>query len=88
MLPLAGAVIAPGRSQVHVADSLAAGGVALVVGSPDHALGPGHTLFETTIISPQLRLFDLGEALGKEGWMKFLKLDELQQELFTCEEAI
>lgn len=35
-----------------------------------------HTLFETTIPSPQLRLFDLDEVLGEEGWMKFLKLDE------------
>lgn len=59
----------------------------------------GHTLFETSIVPPQLRLFDLGEALGEEGWMKFVKLDEyaprqprypdeLQQELFTYEEAI
>ena len=47
----------------------------------------------------QLRLFDLGEALGEEGWMKFLKLDEyaprqarrpdgLQQVLFPYAEAI
>jgi len=44
----------------------------------------------------QLRLFDLGEVLGEEGWMKFLKLDEyaprrpdeLQQVLFSCTEAI
>jgi hypothetical protein len=58
-----------------------------------------HTLFETTIISPQLRLFDLGEVLGEEGWVKFLKLneyaprqprrpDELQQALFSYAEAI
>ena len=58
-----------------------------------------HTLFESSIIVPQLRLFDLGEALGEEGWMKFLKLDEyaprrprrpdgLQQVLFTYAEAI
>ncbi|MEJ7817012.1 MAG: hypothetical protein WKF53_17715, partial [Rubrobacter sp.] len=60
----------------------------------------GHTLFETTIVPLQLRLFDLGEALGDEGWVKFLKLeeyaplqprhlDELQQVLFPyVEEAI
>lgn len=59
----------------------------------------GHTLFETSIVLPQLRLFDLGEALGEEGWAKFLKLDEyaprqarrpdaLQQTLFPYTEAI
>lgn len=58
----------------------------------------GHTLLETTIIPLQLRLFDLGEVLGEEGWLKVLKLDEyaprqsphtddLQQELFIQEEA-
>jgi hypothetical protein len=31
-----------------------------------------HTLFETSIIVAQLRLFDLGEVLGEEGWMKVL----------------
>ena len=59
----------------------------------------GHTLFETSVVLPQLRLFDLGEAFGEEGWMKFLKLDEyaprqalrpdqLQQVLFPYTEAI
>ena len=59
----------------------------------------GHTLFETSIVVPQLRLFDLGEVLGEEGWAKFLKLDEyaprqarrpdeLQQVLFPYTEAI
>lgn len=58
-----------------------------------------HTLFETTIVPPQLRLFDLGEVLGEEGWVKVIKLneyaprqarhpDELQQILFTYAEAI
>lgn len=59
-----------------------------------------HTLFETTIVPFQLRLFDLGEVLGEEGWVKFLKLeeyeprqphrpDELQQVLFPyVEEAL
>ena len=59
----------------------------------------GHTLFETSVVLPQLRLFDLGEALGEEGWVKFLKLDEyaprrarrpnaLQQTLFPYTQAI
>jgi hypothetical protein len=59
----------------------------------------GHTLFETSFVVPQLRLFDLGEVLGEEGWVKFLKLEEyaprqarrpdgLQQVLFTYTEAI
>ena len=59
----------------------------------------GHALFETTIISPQLGLFNLGEVLGEEGWVKFLKLDkyaprrdrrhdELQQILFPYTQAI
>ncbi len=59
----------------------------------------GHTLFETSVVLPQLRLFDLSEALGEEGWVKFLKLDEyaprqarrpdqLQQVLFPYTEAI
>jgi len=58
-----------------------------------------YTLFETSIIVAQLRLFDLGEVLGEEGWMKVLKLDEyaprkprrpeqLQQVLFPYTEAI
>jgi transposase len=58
-----------------------------------------HTLFETSIIVAQLRLFDLGEVLGEEGWMKVLKLDEyaprqprrpdeLQQVLFPYTEAV
>ena len=57
------------------------------------------TLFETSVIVAQLRLFDLGEVLGEEGWMKVLKLDEyaprkprrpdqLQQVLFSYTEAI
>jgi hypothetical protein len=34
------------------------------------------TLFETSFLPSQLRLFDLGEVLGDEGWIKFLKLNE------------
>jgi putative transposase len=59
----------------------------------------GHTLFENSVILPQPKLFDLGEFLGDEGWMKFLKLDEhaprrlrlpngLQQVLFPYTEAV
>lgn len=60
----------------------------------------GHTLFENSIVSTQLRLFDLSNVLGEEGWIKILKLeeyaprqshlsDELQQVLFSsAEEAI
>ena len=58
-----------------------------------------HTLFESSIVLPQSKLFDLGEVLGEEGWIKFLKLDEyaprqprrpdkLQQVLFPYTEAI
>jgi hypothetical protein len=58
-----------------------------------------HTLFETSIIVAQLRLFNLGEVLGEEGWVKVLKLDEyaprqprrpdeLQQVLFPYTEAV
>ncbi len=56
-------------------------------------------LFETSVIVPQLRLFDLGEVLGEEGWIKVLKLEEyaprkprrpdkLQQVLFSYAEAV
>ena len=61
----------------------------------------GHTLFESSIMSSAkpLRLFDLDEVLGEDGWMKFLKLDEyaprlpqrpdkLQQALFSYTAAI
>lgn len=59
----------------------------------------GYTLFETSIILPQLRLFDLGKALGEGGWIKAIKLneyaprlprrpDKLQQVLFSYAEVI
>jgi putative transposase len=60
-----------------------------------------HTLFETSIatLAKPLRLFNLEEVLGEEGWIKVLKLeeyaprqprrhDELQQVLFPYTEAI
>lgn len=61
----------------------------------------GHTLFETSIatLAKPLKLFDLEEVLGEEGWIKVLKLEEyaprqprrpdkLQQVLFPYTEAI
>ncbi len=57
------------------------------------------TLFETSIVVHQPRLFDLAEVLGEEGWFKAIKLEEyaprrrrgssaLQQVLFTYMEAV
>ncbi|MDQ5810481.1 MAG: hypothetical protein M3358_06990 [Actinomycetota bacterium] len=57
------------------------------------------TLFETSIVLGQPRLFDLARALGEEGWLKVLKLGEyaprkprrleaLQQVLLAYTEAI
>jgi len=57
------------------------------------------TLFETSYALRQLRLFDLAEALGEEGWLKVLRLDDyaarrswqpetLQQMLFPYTQAI
>lgn len=61
----------------------------------------GHTLFETSIASPEkpLKLFDLNQVLGEEGWIKALRLqeyaprrprrhDKLQQVLFPYTESI
>ena len=61
----------------------------------------GHTLFEASIatLAKPLRLFDLHETLGEEGWIKVLKLEEyaprqprrpakLQQVLFPYTEAV
>ena len=74
-----------------------ANGVSSVVGRLRSV--KAHTLFETSIIVAQLRLFNLGEVLGEEGWVKVLKLDEyaprqprrpdeLQQVLFPYTEAV
>jgi hypothetical protein len=57
------------------------------------------TLFETSFVLRQPRLFDLARAVGEEGWLKALKLEEyvprkprrpeaLQQVLFAYTEAI
>jgi hypothetical protein len=61
----------------------------------------GHTLFEISagLATKQLRLFELAEAPGEEGWTNFLKLDgyahlwlassdKLQQVLFSYMKAI
>jgi len=56
------------------------------------------TLFETSFLLGQPRLFDLAQALGEEGWLKALKLGEYaprkprrpeapQQVLFAYAEA-
>jgi hypothetical protein len=34
------------------------------------------TLFETSHASLQMKLFDLVEALGEDGWLKALKVSE------------
>lgn len=58
-----------------------------------------HTLFENSVAPPQLRLFDLGEILGEEGWLKAIRLRDyaprgprspelLQQVLFPYTQAI
>ena len=58
-----------------------------------------HTLFENSVAPPQLRLFDLGEILGEEGWLKTIRLRDyaprgprspelLQQVLFPYTQAI
>ncbi len=58
-----------------------------------------HTLFENSIVAPQLRLFDLAEILGEEGWLKAIRLRDyaprrlrrpglLQRVLFPYTEAI
>jgi hypothetical protein len=57
------------------------------------------TLFETSFLLGQPRLFDLAQALGEEGWLKALRLGEyasrksrrpevLQHVLFAYTEAI
>jgi hypothetical protein len=76
-------------------------------GSPDDARGRSGrlaavrkpTLFETSYVAGQMRLFGLAETLGEDGWLKVLRLDDyaprsshqperLQQVLFTYTDAI
>lgn len=58
-----------------------------------------HTLFEHSIVVSQLKLFDLAEILGEDGWLKAIRLADyaprrprrpelLQQVLFPYTEAI
>ncbi len=58
-----------------------------------------HALFESSIVAPQLKLFDLAEILGEGGWLKAIRLADyaprrpqrpelLQQVLFPYIEAI
>jgi putative transposase len=57
------------------------------------------TLFETSYVASQMRLFSLDETLGEEGWLKVLRLEDyaprssrqpemLQQVLFTYTDAM
>ena len=57
------------------------------------------TLFETSYVAGQMRLFGLAEALGEDGWLKALKLEDyaprrsrrpemLQQVLFAYTDAV
>jgi hypothetical protein len=57
------------------------------------------TLFETTLVAGQMRLFGLAETLGEDGWLKALRLEDyalrsssrpkmLQQVLFAYTDAV
>jgi hypothetical protein len=57
------------------------------------------TLFETSFVPGQMRLFGLAESLGEDGWLKALRLDDyaaraprrpgmLQQVLFAYLDAV
>ena len=49
-----------------------------------------HMLFESsrTSTAKPLKLFDLDEVLGEEGWMKFLKLDEYEPRQSRCHDKL
>jgi hypothetical protein len=92
----------------HAGEPLSAYEVAHdAAGSPDDARGRSGrlaavrkpTLFETSYVARQMRLFGLAETLGEDGWLKVLRLDDyaprisrqpemLQQVLFTYTDAI
>lgn len=77
-------------------------------GSPEDARGRSGrlaavrnpTLFETSYVAGQMRLFSLAETLGEDGWLKALRLEDyaprssrrqpemLQQALFTYTDAV
>src|SRR5215217_1049369 len=92
----------------HASEPLSAYEVAHdAAGSPDDARGRSGrlaavrkpTLFETSYVAGQMRLFSLAETLGEDGWLKVLRLRDyaprssrqpemLQQVLFTYTDAI
>src|SRR5215216_5027273 len=92
----------------HAGEPLSAYEVAHdAAGSPDDARGRSGrlaavrkpTLFETSYVAGQMRLFSLAETLGEDGWLKVLRLRDyaprssrqpemLQQVLFTYTDAI
>ncbi len=92
----------------HAGEPLSAYEVAHdAAGSPDNARGRSGrlatvrkpTLFETSYVAGQMRLFGLAETLGEKGWLKVLRLEDyaprssrqpemLQQVLFTYTDAI
>lgn len=92
----------------HAGEPLSAYEVAHeAAGSPDDARGRSGrlaavrkpTLFETSYVAGQMRLFGLAETLGEDGWLKVLRLEDyaprssrqpemLQQVLFTYTDAI
>jgi putative transposase len=92
----------------HAGEPLSADEVAHdAAGSPDDARGRSGrlaavrkpTLFETSYVAGQMRLFGLAETLGEDGWLKVLRLEDyaprsscqpemLQQVLFTYTDAI
>lgn len=92
----------------HAGESLSAYEVAHdMAGLPDDARGRSGrlaavrklTLFETSYVAGQMRLFGLAETLGEDGWLKVMRLEDyaprssrrpgmLQQVLFTYTDAI
>jgi transposase InsO family protein len=92
----------------HAGECLSAYEVARdAAGSPDDARGRSGrlaavrkpTLFESSYVAGQMRLFSLAETLGEDGWLKVLRLEDyaprsscqpemLQQVLFTYTDAI
>jgi hypothetical protein len=91
----------------HAGESLSAYEVAHdMAGLPDARGRSGRlaavrklTLFETSYVAGQMRLFGLAETLGEDGWLKVMRLDDyaprssrrpemLQQVLFTYTDAM
>jgi hypothetical protein len=92
----------------HAGEPLSAYEVARdAAGAPDDVRGRSGrlaavrkpTLFESSYVAGQMRLFSLAETLGEDGWLKVLRLEDyaprsarqpemLQQVLFTYTDAI